>query len=54
MRTLIEAVKSEELSGLFVLNEQSNQIQLDVYMPKVNQELLLTLELILNKQNLNH
>lgn len=44
VNTLIEAVKNEELSGLFVLNEQSNQIQLDVYMPKVNQELLLTLE----------
>lgn len=44
VNTLIEAVKNEELSGVFVLNEQSNQIQLDVYMPKVNQELLLTLE----------
>ena len=49
---LIEAVKNEELSGLFVLNEQSNQIQLDVYMPKVNQELLLTLEAYIEQTKL--
>ena len=52
VNTLIEAVKSEELSGLFVLNEQSNQIQLDVYMPKVNQELLLTLEAYIEQTKL--
>lgn len=41
---LKEDVKNEDVSGLFVLVEKSNQIQLDVYMPKVNQELLLTLK----------
>ncbi|WP_075529160.1 ABC transporter permease [Sporosarcina ureilytica] len=52
INSLKEAVKNEELSGVFVLDEQPNQIQLDVYMPKVNQKLLLTLEAYLEQTKL--
>ncbi|MFC9541430.1 ABC transporter permease [Lysinibacillus sp. NPDC056959] len=41
---LKEDIKAEELTGFFVLEEQANMMQLDIYMPKVNNEVLLTLE----------
>ncbi|PJO41599.1 ABC transporter permease [Lysinibacillus xylanilyticus] len=41
---LKEDIKSKELTGFFVLEDQTNLMQLNVYMPKVNNEVLLTLE----------
>lgn len=41
---LKEAIKADELTGFFVVEDQSNFVQLDIYMPKVNNEVLLTLE----------
>lgn len=41
---LKQAIKADELTGFFVLEDQSNLIHLDIYMPKVNNEVLLTLE----------
>ncbi|MFJ6264725.1 ABC transporter permease [Lysinibacillus xylanilyticus] len=41
---LKEDIKAKELTGFFVLEDQTNLMQLNVYMPKVNNEVLLTLE----------
>lgn len=37
-------IKSDELTGFFVLEDQINAMQLNIYMPKVNNELLVTLQ----------
>ncbi|KGR84390.1 ABC transporter permease [Lysinibacillus odysseyi] len=44
IESLKEEVKAEALTGFFVLEEQTDMMQLNIYMPKVNNELLLTLE----------
>lgn len=44
IESLKEEVKAEALTGFFVLEEQADMMQLNIYMPKVNNELLLTLE----------
>lgn len=41
---LKEDIKAEELTGFFVLEDQTNMLQLDIYMPSLNNEVLLTLE----------
>lgn len=44
VESLKEALKAEELAGFFVLEEQAGMMQLGIYMPKVDNELLLALE----------
>lgn len=44
IESLKEEIKVEELTGFFVLEDQADIMQLNIYMPKVNNELLLTLE----------
>lgn len=44
IESLKEEIKEEELNGFFILEEQADMMQLNIYMPKVNNELLLTLE----------
>src|SRR5690606_13314264 len=44
IESLKEEIKVEELTGFFVLEDQADIMQLNFYMPKVNNELLLTLE----------
>lgn len=44
IENLKEEIKAEELTGFFVLEDQADMMQLHIYMPKVNNELLLTLE----------
>ncbi|MEB2300821.1 ABC transporter permease [Lysinibacillus xylanilyticus] len=41
---LKEDIKAEELTGFFVLEDQTNLMQLNIYMPTVNNEVLLPLE----------
>lgn len=41
---LKEDIKAKKLDGFFVLEDQTNVMQLNIYMPKVNNEVLLTLE----------
>lgn len=41
---LKEEIKSEELAGFFVLEDRVDMMQLNIFMPKLNNELLLTLE----------
>lgn len=41
---LKEEIKAEELTGFFVVEDQTNLIQLNIYLPKVNNELLVTLQ----------
>ncbi|KOS59777.1 ABC transporter permease [Lysinibacillus agricola] len=41
---LKEDIKADELTGFFVLEDQTNLMQLNIYMPKVNNEVLLPLE----------
>lgn len=44
IESLKEEIKVEELTGFFVLEDQADIMQLNIFMPKVNNELLLTLE----------
>ena len=44
IENLKEDIKADELTGFFVLEDQTNLMQLNIYMPKVNNEVLLTLE----------
>ena len=44
IEALKEAIKAEELTAFFVLEDQTNMMQLNIYMPKVNNEVLLPLE----------
>ena len=41
---LKETIKAEELTAFFVLEDQANIMKLTIYMPKVNNEVLLALE----------
>ncbi|MGE7692377.1 ABC transporter permease [Lysinibacillus sp. NPDC097214] len=41
---LKEDIKADELTGFFVLEDQTNLMQLNIYMPTVNNEVLLPLE----------
>ena len=41
---LQETIKAEELTAFFVLEDQANIMKLTIYMPKVNNEVLLALE----------
>ena len=41
---LKEEMKADALTGFFVLEDQTNMMHLNIYMPKVNNEVLLTLE----------
>lgn len=41
---LKEDIKEEQLTGFFVLEDLTNMMQLNIYMPKVNNEVLLALE----------
>lgn len=44
VESLKEEIKTEELAGFFVLEDRLDLMQLNIFMPKVNNELLLTLE----------
>ena len=44
VEALKEDIKAEELTAFFVLEDQNNMMQLNIYMPKVNNEVLLALE----------
>lgn len=44
IESLKEDIKSEEIAGFFVLEDRVDMMQLNIFMPKVNNELLLTLE----------
>ncbi|MEK5183771.1 ABC transporter permease [Solibacillus sp. FSL R5-0691] len=44
IESLKEEIKSEELAGFFVLENQLDEMQLNVFMPKVNNEFLLRIE----------
>lgn len=44
IESLKEEIKSEEIAGFFVLEDRVDMMQLNIFMPKVNNELLLTLE----------
>ncbi len=44
VESLKEEIKTEELAGFFVLEDRLDIMQLNIFMPKVNNELLLTLE----------
>ena len=44
IEALKEDIKAEELTAFFVLEDQNNMMQLNIYMPKVNNEVLLALE----------
>ena len=44
VEALKEAIKAEELTAFFVLEDQASMMQLNIYMPKVNNEVLLALE----------
>lgn len=44
VESLKEEIKTEELTGFFVLEDRLDLMQLNIFMPKVNNELLLTLE----------
>lgn len=44
IESLKEEMKAEELTGFFILEEQADMMQLDIYMPKVNNELVVALQ----------
>lgn len=44
VESLKEEIKTEELAGFFVLEDRLDLMQLNIFMPKVNNKLLLTLE----------
>lgn len=44
IEALKEDIKEEQLTGFFVLEDLTNMMQLNIYMPKVNNEVLLALE----------
>lgn len=44
IETLKEEIKSEKLAGFFVLEDRVDMMQLNIFMPKLNNELLLMLE----------
>lgn len=44
VESLKEEIKTEELAGFFVLEDRLDLMQLNIFMPKVNNELLLALE----------
>ena len=44
IESLKEEIKAEELTGFFVLENQADMMHLNIYMPKVNNELLISLE----------
>ncbi|KGR76319.1 sodium ABC transporter permease [Ureibacillus sinduriensis BLB-1 = JCM 15800] len=44
MESIKEEIKADELSGFFMLEEHADMMKLDIYMPKVNNELVVGLE----------
>lgn len=50
IESLKEEIKEGKLTGFFVLEKQEDMMQLNIYMPKVNNELLLTLESYLEQK----
>ena len=44
IESLKEEIKSEEIAGFFVLEDRVDMMQLNIFVPKVNNELLFTLE----------
>lgn len=53
IEALKEDIKAEELTGFFVLEEQTNMMQLNIYMPKVNNEVLLALESYIEQKKID-
>lgn len=50
IESLKEEIKAEELTGFFVLGNQADMMHLNIYMPKVNNELLISLESYLEQK----
>ena len=50
IESLKEEIKAEELTGFFVLENQADMMHLNIYMPKVNNELLISLESYLEQK----
>lgn len=50
IESLKEEIKEGKLTGFFVLENQEDMMQLNIYMPKVNNELLLTIESYLEQK----
>ncbi|MGE7983323.1 ABC transporter permease [Solibacillus sp. NPDC093137] len=50
IESLKEEIKAEELTGFFVLENQADMMHLNIYMSKVNNELLISLESYLEQK----